>query len=244
MKNIYQPIIFCVFIYTCSSAQVSGVGINEITPQQTLHLGLPNGTIRVEGLDEINNEYNLGPTYTYPLFVDYQGDMTLYNETLYNNNGNDALNDVNIIDANAIIQNGDEDGVSSILIHSFTVTVNRPSLLLIKYNLSFEVFRNVEEQQLNDKKARRINTYFKLNGATRKYCHVSKCYTGGNVEFNVTGMFYNMSSSYMIIPTAGTHTIEVFGEISSGLDAGTPNTGLDTCVKFGRGDDTLMYKLY
>lgn len=244
MKNIYQPIAICVFICTCSYAQVSGVGINENTPQQTLHLGMPNGTIRVEGLDENNNYYNLGSAYTYPLFVDYNGDMTLYNETLYNNNGNDALDDTNIIDANAILLDGDADGISTVLIHSFTVTVNRPSLLLIKYNLSFEVFRNEVEDQLKDKKARRINTYFKLNGAIRKHCHVSKCYTGGNVEYNVTGMFYNMSSSYMIIPTAGTHTIEVFGEISSGLNAGAVNTGLATCVKFGRGDDTLMYKLY
>lgn len=83
-----------------------------------------------------------------------------------------------------------------------------------------------------------------MNGSTRKYCHVSKSYLGGSLGLNVAGMFYNMSSSYMIIPTAGTHTIEVFGEISSGLEAGTPNTGLATCVKFGRGDDTLMYKLY
>lgn len=55
-------------------------------------------------------------------------------------------------------------------------------------------------------------------------------------------MFYNMSSSYIVIPAAGTYTIEMFGEISSGLKAGNPNTGLATCVIFGRGDDTLMCK--
>jgi hypothetical protein len=244
MKKIYQPIIFCVFTYTFCAAQVSGVGINETIPQQTLHLGLSNGTIRVEGLDENNNDYNLGSTNTYQLYVDYQGDMTLYNGTLFNNNGSDAFTDANINEAEAILLNGDEDGLEIIQISSFTITVNRPSLLLIKYNLSFEVFENSDEHDLRDKKARRINTFFRLNGSTRKYCHVSKSYTGGDVEYNVTGMFYNMSSSYMVIPTAGTHTIEVFGEISSGLEADTPNTGLATCVKFGRGDDTLMYKLY
>lgn len=244
MKNLYQPIIICVFTCATSTAQVSGVGINEAFPQQTLHLGTPTGTIRVEGLNETNNDYNLGSTNTYQLYVDYQGDMTLYNGTLYNNNGYDAFTNANIDNSEAIILDGDADGKEIIQISSFTITVNRPSLLLIKYNLSFEVFKNTEEDDLKDKKARRINTFFRLNGSTRKYCHVSKSYTGGNVEYNVTGMFYNMSSSYMIIPSAGTHTIEVFGEISSGLLADTPNTGLATCVKFGRGDDTLMYKLY
>lgn len=246
MKKIYLPIFLCVITSPVCFAQVSGVGINEMTPEQVLHLGGSSGTIRVEGLDESNNNYNHGATNTYPLYVDYQGDMTLYNETLYNNNGNDPFTNANINNANAIILNGDADGIDAIQIYSFTITVNRPSLLLIKYNLSFEVFENVAEKTITDKKARRINTFFRLNGSTRKYCHVSKSYTGGDPEFgqNVTGMFYNMSSSYMIIPSAGTHTIEVFGEISSGLKADNPNTGLATCVKFGRGQDTLMYKLY
>lgn len=244
MKKIYQPILFCAFVCNYSYAQVSGVGINEDVPQQTLHLGTSSGTIRVEGLDNNNNIYNLGPSNTYQLYVDYRGDMTLYNGTLFNNDGYDAFTAANINDSDAVILDGDTDGLQTIQISSFTVTVNRPSLLLIKYNLSFEVFANTEEDALKDKKARRINTFFRLNGSTRKYCHVSKSYTGGSLGLNVAGMFYNMSSSYMIIPTAGTHTIEVFGEVSSGLDADNPNTGLATCVKFGRGDDTLMYKLY
>lgn len=243
MKKIYQPIVLCVFTCTFSSAQVSGVGLNETTPQQALHLGTSTGTIRVDGLNETNEDYNLGGTNTYPLYVDYNGDMTLYNGTAYNNNGDDAFTDADIDDAEAIILNGDADGLDVAKIYTFTITVNRPSLLLIKYNLSFEVFENMAEGILKDKKARRINTYFKLNTATRKYCHVSKSYSGGPSN-NMTGMFYNMSSSYMLIPTAGTHTITVYGEISSGLKAGNPNTGLATCVKFGRGDDTLMYKLY
>lgn len=243
MKKIYQPLAFCILTYSCTIAQTSGVGINETNPEQTLHLGTSTGTIRVEGLDENNNNYNLGGTNTYPLYVDYQGDMTLYNGTLYNNNGDDAFTDANIGEVQAVILDGDADGKDIAKIYSFVITVNRPSLLLIKYNLSFEVFSSSEETLIKDKKARRINTFFRLNGSTRKYCHVSKSYSGGPTD-NCSGMFYNMSSSYMLIPNAGTYTIEVFGEISSGLKANSPNTGLATCVKFGRGRDTLMYKLY
>lgn len=243
MTKIYLPIIFLFLISLSTSAQVSGVGINETVPEQTLHLGTPTGTIRVEGLDENNNIYNNGSAHTYPLFVDEKGDMTLYNQILYNSDGNDAFDDTNINTSTAVILDGDNDGLETVWIYSFTISVNRPSLLLVKYNLSFEVFRNTEEIEIKDKLARRINTYFRLNGSARKYCHISKCYTGGNNGGNVTGMFYNMSSSYIVIPAAGTYTIEMFGEISSGLKAGNPNTGLATCVIFGRGDDTLMCKL-
>lgn len=243
MRKIYLPLFISMFTCVFSTAQVSGVGLNETNPEQALHLGTSNGTIRVDGLNEANELYNLGGTNTYPLYVDNNGDMTLHNGTAYNNNGNDAFTNADILDAEAIILSGDADGLDEAKIYTFTVTVNRPSLLLIKYNLSFEVFENMGEDMLKDKKARRINTYFKLNTATRKYCHVSKSYSGGP-NGNSTGMFYNMSSSYMLLPTAGTHTITVYGEISSGLKGYTPNTGLATCVKFGRGNDTLMYKLY
>lgn len=152
-------IVFSSFAYS----QIPGVGINESTPEQTLHLGSPNGTIRVEAFNETNNQYNSGGTNTYPLYVDNKGDLNLYNQTLFNNNGSNALTDGNINNAIAVIFDGDTDGKEEIEIFNFTVTVNRPSLLLIKYNVSFEVFADVSENILKDKLARRVNTYFKLN---------------------------------------------------------------------------------
>lgn len=241
MKKSYVQLLLILFS-SFAYSQVSGVGINEVIPEQVLHLGSSNGTIRVEGLDEANNQYNLGGTNTYPLYVDDKGDLTLYNQTLFNNNGSDALTNGNINNAIAVIFDGDSDGKEEVEIFNFTITVNRPSLLLIKYNVSFEVFADVSENIIKDKLARRVNTYFKLNNSTRKYSHVSKCYTASG-NFDVTGIFYNASSSYMIIPTAGTYTISMFGEISSGIKGNIANTGLATCVKFGRGNDTMMYKL-
>jgi hypothetical protein len=241
MKKKYILLFFLSF--NCLTfSQTSGVGINETSPEQTLHLGSPNGTIRTEGLDEINNQYNLGGTNTYPLFVDELGDLTLYNQTLYNSNGSDALTNANIINAVVVIPSGDADGKEEIEIFNFSITVNRPSLLLIKYNVSFEVFESIDEKIIKDKLARRINTYFRLNNSKRKYSHVSKCYTSsGNND--VTGDFYNASSSYIIIPAAGTYTISMHGEVSSGIKNNIANTGLATCVKFGNGNDTMMYKL-
>ncbi|MEQ3661418.1 MAG: hypothetical protein ABNG98_09305 [Flavobacterium sp.] len=241
MKKKYIQIFFLSFSIL-AFPQVSGVGINETIPEQALHLGSSTGTIRTEGLDENNNQYNLGGTNTYPLYVDEFGDLTLYNETLYNSNGSDALTNGNINNAIVVIPNGDADGKEEVEIFNFSITVNRPSLLLIKYNVSFEVFETIDEKVIKDKLARRINTYFKLNGSKRKYSHVSKCYTSSGSN-DVTGIFYNASSSYIIIPAAGTYIISMHGEVSSGIRSNDANTGLATCVKFGNGNDTMMYKL-
>jgi len=241
MKNNYLTLYLLSFSIL-AFPQVPGVGINETTPEQVLHLGSANGTIRTEGLNEINNQYNLGGTNTYPLYVDELGDLTLYNQTLYNSNGSDALTNGNINNAIVEIFIGDTDGKEEIEIFNFSITVNRPSLLLIKYNVSFEVFEDKSEKIIKDKLARRINTYFRLNSSTRKYSHVSKCYTSSGKN-DVTGIFYNASSSYIIIPAAGTYTVSMHGEVSSGIKSNIANTGLATCVKFGNGNDTMMYKL-
>lgn len=222
-------------------AQLPAVGINETDPQQTLHLGSANGTIRVEGLDENNNTYNNGPKKTYPLYVDNLGNLTLENETLYNSNGEDAFTD-NLTTTYVYVPNGDADGVETDELYSFTITTSRQALLLVKYNISFEVFSDPIFNKITDKLSRRINTYFTLNNGTRKYSNVSKCYTGFT-KSDVDGIYYNMSSSYIIIPAAGTYTITLHGEVSSGLRDNTANTGKATCVYFGRGLDTLMYKL-
>lgn len=238
-KNYYLIILLSNFF---AFAQTSGVGLNETNPQQMLHLGASTSTIRVEGLNEFNNEYNLGAGNTYPLYVDDQGSLTLYNATLYNSNGSDAITDANITNGTVVILNGDNDGIASTEIMSFTVTTTRPSLLLVKYNISFEMFQDAAENKIFDKFARRINTYFKLNNGTRKYCHTSKNFTSSD-KTDVNGILYNMSSSYIVIPSAGTHTITIHGEISSGLTSAVANTGKATCAIFGRGQDSLMYKL-
>lgn len=239
MKKNYIFYLIMIVSYSAYS-QTQGVGINETNPQQTLHLGSSNSTIRVEGLDENNNTYNLGTGNTYPLYVDNNGSLTLYNAASYNSNGLDFLNNDNIINSTIIIPEGDNDGIESAEIYSFEVTVNRPSLVLVKYNVSFEVYENLGERKLTDNLARRVNTYFKLDGGTRKYSHASKCYTG-SASNDVAGVLYNMSSSYIYIPSAGTHTIRMFAEVSSGITSNIANTGKATCLIVGRGHDSLMY---
>lgn len=241
MKKNYFLFVFIITSYSAYS-QTQGVGINEVVPEQTLHLGSANSTIRVEGLNETNNLYNLGATNTYPLYVDNNGSLTLYNSASFNSNGSDAIDTGNMPNTTITILNGDNDGIESAEIYNFDITVDRPSIVLVKYNVSFEVFQDAAENKLTDNLARRVNTYFKLNGGTRKYGHASKCYTGSDKN-DIAGTLYNMSSSYIVIPAAGTYTISWHAEISSGLSENTANTGRATCLIVGRGHDSLLYKI-
>lgn len=239
MEKHYTNLAF-LLISSAAICQVQGVGINEIMPQQALHLGSPTSTIRVEGLNETNNSYNLGTSNTYPLYVDNLGSLTLRNSGAVNSDGSDAF--VSIPNSTIILLNGDNDGIVNGEILNFSITTSRPTIVVVKYTLSFEVFENVSETKLTDKLARRINTYFRLNNGTRKYSHASKCFTSSAIN-DVSGELYNMSSSYIVIPTAGTHTISLHGEVSSGLTNNLANTGKATCVVFGRGHDSLIYKV-
>lgn len=85
-------LLLSLFLGLLSYAQTSGVGINEDTPEQVLHLGSQTGTIRVDGLNSTNNSYNGGePDTTYPLYVDENGDMTLETSAYDNSDGDDAF---------------------------------------------------------------------------------------------------------------------------------------------------------
>jgi hypothetical protein len=68
---------YLIFITLCSLSSFGQVGIGTTTPQETLHVGGSTSTIRVEGLDQVNDPLNLGSAQLTPVFVDNQGNFTL-----------------------------------------------------------------------------------------------------------------------------------------------------------------------
>ena len=106
-----------------------------------------------------------------------------------------------------------------------------------------DVFLNPIETAIIDRRARRVNTYFQVNGVGRKYGHAGKCYTSGSLD-GETGKLFNTSTSYISLPAAGSYVIRFYGEVSSGITNSTANTGLATCVKFARGNDSLLFRLH
>lgn len=243
-------------------AQVSGVGINENNPQQALHLGSQTGTIRVDGLNSTNNSFNGGEAgQTYPLYVTSNGDLTLETTAYNNSNGGDAYLSTDAVNSEiAITSLQANDGFEVVEITSYNFTVNRNTILEIKYSLSIEVFKNNLRDIIQDPYARNITNFFTLDTptlttTTRRYAAHSKCYfnfndphvrASGAIDSGrpnlagpnaSTGFIYNSGTTYMVL-TPGTHTIRFYGSVTSGTN------NRDTFVKFAGGPDAIFLRLY
>lgn len=240
--------LFCL----ASFSQTKGVGINETIPEQTLHLGSQTGTVRVDGLNSLNNSYNGGEIdKTYPVFVDYNGDLTLKTSAYDNSDGDDAYLSTDPINSELsiipIVQAN--DGYEAIEITSYEFTLGRPTILEIKYSLSIEIFQDNLLTIIRDPYARNITNFFTLNTpvltpTTRRYAAHSKCYFNYNYENGAaslpnasTGYIYNSGTTYIPL-TAGTHTLRFYGSVCSG------SNNRATYVKFAGGPDSIFLRLY
>ncbi len=229
------------------------VGINTNDPQQALHLGSTDGTVRIEGLNHLNNSFNGGDLNgdadlsndTFPLYVDDQGKLTLELKILENSEELDAFDNNTLPTTTITLPNSDSDGIASTVIKDYTITVNSARLLEIKYSLSFDVYLNATKAVLIDNKARRIYSYLTVSGQTREYGPSTKCYSSGSAN-SVGATFYNSSTAYITLPAAGTYTVSLHGAVSSGIRSGGGPGGpsLDTYVEFATGNDFVFMRLH
>lgn len=210
MKNIYYISIICLY----TTFGISQVGINTTNPQEELHLGGANSTIRVDGLNSPNNANNLGVGSTTPVYVDADGDLVL--GTLSDNveilfDSEDYL--MNVQDpTNLINQTGGGAGFSQGgipiggLATSFTLT--RPAIVEVNYAVTWTVGKNVApNSRIDDFRARIVQTamYFRLNNYTGAavvndyygnpinggpWCITSNCSELGGL-LAINGQFYN-----------------------------------------------------
>lgn len=243
-KYLFFTCLVCFHAFS----QVSGVGINTENPQQALHLAGSTGTIRIDGLNSPNNNFNGGGVNkTFPLFVDSNGDLTLAIATFQNSDGSDAITASTPFVSTSIavptILVAPNNGVRSATILPYTITLTRPAVLEIKYSLSYEILLNATTKLKSDR-ARRVSTYYTVNGGTRRYGQASKCYFNNNTVIVgdpvincAQGVLFNSSTTYINL-TAGTHTINFIGEVNTG----TSND--PTLVNFAIGTDSVFMRIY
>lgn len=233
-------------------AQSNGVGIDTSNPQQKLHIASPTGTIRVDGLNAPNNSYNGGEAdKTYPLYVDYNGDLTLKTTAYQNSDGNDAFSTGAINGTVAIIPIVQtDDGYETVEINAYNFTVARNTILEIKYSISIEVFQDNLLKIIKDPYARNITNFFTMDtpvllATTRRYAPSSKCYFNRNdagtdptaTPDAATGYIYNSGTTYILL-TPGSHTLRFYGTVCSGRN------NRATFVKFAGGPDAIFMRLY
>ena len=229
------------------------VGIGTTDPQQKLHIASSTGTLRVESLNYQNNGFNGGDLNndgnltndTFPLYVDENGDFTLEFKPLLNSEEFDALNDTNLPASSVYLDSLDTNGYNETNIVAYTITVSRPALLEIKYNMSFDVYYDSSKAIITDNLARRIFTYINIMGDTRKYGRATKCYSSGSLK-SVAGTMYNSNTVYVSIPSAGTYDITFIGAVSSNIkSSGASGTRSEsTYVEFATGHDLVFFRLH
>jgi hypothetical protein len=248
-KKIFTLIILSTVLNLF--AQTSAVGINENNPQQQLHLGSSLGTIRVDGLNSTNNNSNGGVAgQTYPVYVDYNGDLTLKVSAFQNSDGSDAYTTAGINGTVAITALQANDGYETVEITSYTFNTTRNTTLEIKYSLSVEVFQDNLLTKIKDPYARNITNFFTLDtpvlvSTTRRYAPSSKCYFNRNdagtdasaLPDAATGYIYNSGTTYVTL-TPGNHTLRFYGTVCSGTN------NQNTFVRFAGGPDSIFLRLY
>lgn len=243
-------------LYTClffSTTLIGQVGINTTNPQKKLHIATSDGTLRIESLNSTNNPFNGGDANgdtdlsndVYPLYVDSDGNFTLELNTEVSTGEFDAFDDTSLPNSSISLPGSDTDGKVVTLIETYSITVQRPSLLEVKYSLSFDVYLDAAKNKITDNLARRIGTYVRVTGQSRNYGESMKCYTNGNSDA-ANGTMFNSGTTYITLPSAGTYLVAFYGLVSSDKK-GTGVFGtnsIPTYVEFATGNDFLMMRLH
>lgn len=246
-KLYFMPLIILLSFSLC--AQVNGVGIGTPSPQQKLHLASPTGTIRVDGLNSTNNSYNGGGIdKTYPVYVNENGDLTLNLSTFQNSDGTDAITSSTPLASTSISMTGANlpSGYQDVVILPYTVTVNRTAILEVKYNISFQVMKDVGTK-IKDNTPRMITTFYTLDtstlaSTTPRYGQASKCFYNNNdlsatTPNSASEAMYNCSTTYIKL-SPGTHTLRFYGTLNTGTNS------VSTQVNFAVGNDSVFMRLY
>lgn len=238
MNNFYLSLLLLVTIK--GIPQTSGVGIGTSNPQQKLHLASSVGTVRIEGLDKNNSDFNGGlvstSDVTYPLYVNCNGVLSLEMDPYTNSDGSDAIDNLILPATNLQLLATDSDGKAVTTFYTYSINVSRPIILEIKYNISFDVYKNSSLVLINDGGARRISTFYSVDNSARRYGSASKCYFN-NAFQGASGTSYNSSTTYIPL-TAGPHTIKFKAEVSTALPS------IATYVKLAVDMDAVFMRFY
>ena len=199
------------------------VGIKNTNPQEALHISGANETIRIESLNEANNNININ-SIPEPVYVDNEGNLilqpTLTQVYMDQNNLNFLGNGVFMETTGARITQ---------LVFSTTITLLESSLVNITYSLPTIITPFGESSGIiQDGHPRNFRSYIRvgtdandaLANDSDRYGYASAIFvndeneSGGNISIS-NGWYYIVGNGFVELP-AGTHTIQLMGEIIGG----------------------------
>jgi len=207
MKKIFLLLFIFSSLFTFAQ-----VGVNTTNPQEEVHVTGATSTIRVEGLNAVNNSSNLGVNENTRVFANANGDLVLSTiptriEVLFNpaNYLADPL-DTGGSDTNQVNQTGVGSGYSEAGwprqlgpgLSTFTLT--RPAIVEINYAVSYEIYK--AGIPIDDYHARtaQFYSYFRQGGpagaiVVNDYDGVPINFAGNPGALGYSGNFYTNGSA-------------------------------------------------
>ncbi|RXG11335.1 hypothetical protein DSM03_1183 [Leeuwenhoekiella aestuarii] len=182
------------------------VGISQGTPQEKLHIGGTNSTIRTDGLSNANNAENVAGD-PMPVYVDDNGTMVLQPSLVQTYM---PVNEYNFTTGNTV-NSSTGAGVNTTL-YNTSITLSQNSLVFINYQFSVQLFRN-DGSTITDGKPRLFRGWIEVDGDnTRPYGYDTGTYANRpDTNGTYANGFYYLSGSTYVQLTPGTHTINLFG---------------------------------
>lgn len=257
MKQIYL-----YFLGVCFTS-FGQVGIGTTNPQQDLHVAGKTSTIRIEGLDDVNNPLNDGPGNLTPVYVTNEGNLTLTPPRFGVNQLpiNFLVDNANFVPDNIMglpapftnrgrVINSDASTESvTQLIHTVTITVPAASMIEVKHAMSISYSSTdlsappYTANFISDEKTRSYQTFFcfdinsdGLSAAEYNLQYGRKGQYYGSAKGGTRGFTYMNSQGYAVLPE-GTHTIYFYGVVTD-----PPNTY--TSIGFGGANEYLRIRVY
>lgn len=204
-KNILSMMLV---VTTCGTA-FSQVGINNNSPQQTLHIsgtatGVSQNIMRVDGLNISQNNAHESTASQKRVFANADGDLVILNNAQQNT----------LLGAQlplTTIAGGNEAVVSSI-----TFTLAYRSLVHFESREGFTINTNINNGVLDNGQARSFGGYFKFTSAPAGVATntrfgdkiISVSTTSGSNQLD--GIYYIEPRKDLVLP-AGTYTVSLYG---------------------------------
>lgn len=259
IKNYY----YLLLVLTIPS--FSQVGIGTTTPQQDLHVAGSTSTIRIEGLDAINNPLNNG-TELIPVYVTNRGNFTLQKPSYISGGTGYALpinflmDTPNFVPDNILGLPAPHDKYGTVInsdlgtqskteiIYKITIAVPENSMIEVKHAMSL-YFSSTDlsvppyATEIMDEKTICVQTFFCFDidsdGLSPAECALQYGTKGqyyASTKGGTKGYPYMNSQGYANLP-AGTHTLYFFGVVND-----APNTF--TSIGFGGANEYLKIRVF
>ncbi|SDF14839.1 hypothetical protein SAMN05421855_106137 [Ulvibacter litoralis] len=209
MKYKITFFVFSFFTIYLSTAQV---GIGTTDPQKDLHVAGTESTIRIDGLNSVNNSENFGGTSKYNVLVDNNGDLTLGKLS-------GEISSASSMSSPVVVQTTANSGLNAGELYKKNFTLTERALVIITFYISMDFKSYDGASNIDDGRAKVAHNYFYLGdgntaNTSKAYGMTSSVYSNWNCD-TATGFIYNSRSTTLSLEP-GTYSVHLNGAVYGG----------------------------